>query len=58
MTEPTKIYQFAPSTMASLEKQCPAPGVNHNTTPQEAGFLLGIQFVLNLLRKGFYADPY
>lgn len=37
----------------ALEKQCPGPVPHSDTNPVEAGYLLGIQFVLKKLREGF-----
>jgi hypothetical protein len=36
-----------------LEKKLPAPSVQRDTTDLQAGFQLGIQHVLKLLREGY-----
>lgn len=36
-----------------LEGQVTPPSVNSNTTDVQAGFMLGIQHVLKLLREGY-----
>lgn len=36
-----------------LEAQLPQPVLNNSTTPQETGYLLGIQAVLRQLREGW-----
>ena len=38
---------------AALEKQLPQPHIDPNTSPQQAGFLLGVQAVLKKLREGY-----
>lgn len=35
-----------------LEKGMPIPHIGDTATPQQVGFLLGIQFVLQRLREG------
>lgn len=44
-------HRLSPSVYAALEKQVPKPSSTSN--PIEAGYLLGIQFVLRLLREGY-----
>lgn len=36
-----------------LERTCPQPSVSEGTSAHQAGFLLGIQFVLRKLREGY-----
>lgn len=36
-----------------LESSCPRPAVSQDSSPQQVGFLLGVQFVLERLRNGF-----
>ena len=36
-----------------LEKKLPAPSVQRDTTDLQAGFQLGVQHVLKLLREGY-----
>lgn len=40
-----------------LEKQCGIPGLNSSTTGIEAGYAMGVEKVLRLLREGFVIDP-
>ena len=37
----------------SLESKLPKPVVTDNTSPLQAGYQLGVQAVLKLLREGF-----
>jgi hypothetical protein len=36
-----------------LESKCPIPFVQGNTTELQAGFQLGVQHVLKMLREGY-----
>ena len=36
-----------------IEKRLASPSMNENTTPQQTGFMLGIQAVLRVLRDEF-----
>lgn len=52
----TKVVEFHRLSMAAyeaLEKKCPAPLVNSDTTAHQAGYMLGVQYVLTLLRDGY-----
>lgn len=40
-------------TYAELERQCPKPHCGQDTSPHQAAYLLGVQFVLEKLRTGF-----
>lgn len=48
-----EVVVLSPSQYKALEKQCPGPIPHSETSPVEAGYLLGIQFVLKKLREGF-----
>ena len=53
--EPT-IVEWHKLSMASyeqLEKKCPAALVGDSTTDIQAGYMLGVQYVLMLLRDGY-----
>jgi hypothetical protein len=47
------VVRLRPDVYASLEKQLPRPVVTDNTSPLQAGYQLGVQAVLKLLREGF-----
>lgn len=49
----TDIYRLTPDVYAKLEKQCGSPAVTSTTSELEAGYKLGVQQVLKLLREGF-----
>jgi len=56
LSEPTKanlLYRLTEDQYAQLERQLPQPVISAHTTDLQAGHLLGIQQVLNILRKGF-----
>lgn len=48
-----QIARLTPAMMKALRKQMPGPGVSQHTTELQAGFQLGIQFVLDKLQEGF-----
>ncbi len=45
--------RLTPAVYASLEKLCPPPRVTEATTDHHAGYMLGVQYVLKLLREGY-----
>lgn len=45
--------RFTPAVYAALEKQCIPPRVTEATTAHHAGYMLGIQYVLKLVREGY-----
>lgn len=47
------IERLDAQSMRALEKSLPQPVLNSSSTPQETGYLLGIQVVLNKLREGW-----
>ena len=49
----TEAVRLAPNVYNALEKSLPIPAVTTTTTELQAGFALGIQFVLKQLREGF-----
>lgn len=51
--ELTHLYRLTPDVYAKLEKQCASPAVTSTTSELEAGYKLGVQQVLKLLREGF-----
>jgi len=55
MTEVVKtIHRLSPETLAAVRQQAGGQiSLNHNTTPTQAGFQLGVQHVLNILQQGF-----
>lgn len=58
MTEKTKVVmRLHPDALAAVRKQAGmALSINANTTPQEAGFHLGMARVLDILREGFTVE--
>jgi hypothetical protein len=54
MTIETKtMARLTKEVYEDLEKKLPAPAVQRDTTDLQAGFQLGIQHVLKLLREGY-----
>jgi hypothetical protein len=47
------VVRLTPEVYAKLEKQCINPVVTTQTTDLLAGFQLGVQHVLRLLREGY-----
>lgn len=54
-TDTKTTYRLSPETYNALAKQCPSPGVGPATTELQAGFQLGVQYVLQKLREGYVA---
>lgn len=52
-TQVVPYHVMSPQMYEALEAQCSAPNVNHQTTDQQVAFLLGIQHVLQIIRRGF-----
>lgn len=46
-------FRLTPEVYKSLEDQLPKPIVNSQTSEQMIGYMLGIQYVLSVLREGF-----
>lgn len=54
-----KVVRLSQDEYLALHKKCRKPIVTENTTELDAGFLLGIQHVLEMLREGWvYEEPY
>jgi len=49
----TQVVVFQRDQYKKLEAQLPAPIPSGQTTDIQAGFLLGVQHVLKMLREGF-----
>lgn len=49
----TDLFRLTPEVYKSLEDQLPKPIVNNQTSEHQLGYLLGIQYVLTVLREGF-----
>lgn len=47
------VHRLTQEVYKHLENQMPAPFVSTATTEIQAGFALGVQFVLKQLREGF-----
>lgn len=47
------VIKLSSSQLTALERKLPAPDVSSTTSPQEVGYKLGIQKVLQVLRDGF-----
>lgn len=53
-----EVMRLHPEALAAVRKQAGMSlSVNMNTTPQEAGFHLGMARVLDILREGFTIEP-
>ena len=52
-TQPTEIVRLNPDMYDKLEKSLPQPACSTDATPQQVGYLLGIQHVLRVLRQGW-----
>lgn len=46
-------FRLTPEVYETLEDKLPKPIINAQTTEHQVGYLLGIQHVLQVLRKGF-----
>lgn len=47
------VIRLTPETLRELERQVPPPIVTAQTTELQAGYQLGVQTVLKLLREGY-----
>lgn len=47
------LHRLSPEAYASLVRQCPVIAVTNDTQPHQAGFQLGVQYVLQKLREGW-----
>lgn len=56
MTQPAFFARMSPEVYAALEAKLPAPVVTQATSDLQAGYQLGIQHVLKLLREGYVVD--
>lgn len=52
-TKTVIVARLTPSMLADLEKRLPPPVVDERTTDLQAGYRLGIQHVIKLLREGY-----
>ena len=53
------VMRLHPDALAAVRKQAGMSlSINANTTPQEAGFHLGMARVLDILREGFTIEPH
>lgn len=54
MTDKVKeVVRLDPVQYSNLERQLPPPVIGKDTTDLQAGFALGVQAVLKLLREGY-----
>lgn len=53
MADTTKRVRLAPDEYRQLARKFPDPVVTENTTAHQAGYLLGVQAVLQKLREGY-----
>lgn len=53
MDQKQEVIVLNPVQYAALESKLLPPSVNNVTTPIQAGFMLGVQAVLKLLREGY-----
>lgn len=57
MAEATKVYRLDESQLEAVRRKASGTiSINSETTPLQAGFSLGVQHVLNVLREGFVAS--
>lgn len=59
MTTNTKtltVVRLQPDMYNDLERKCKTLTVNESTTPLQAGFALGVESVLKLLRTGYVME--
>lgn len=52
-TKTVTLVRLDESAYKDLEGKCPIPFVQGNTTDLQAGFQLGVQHVLKMLREGY-----
>ena len=60
MTDTIKktVMRMHPDALSAVRKQAGMSlSINANTTPQEAGFHLGMARVIDILREGFTIEP-
>lgn len=48
-----EVYRFRPDELVRFRQALPRPAVSTDTTDIQAGFLLGIQYVLDKLEQGW-----
>lgn len=48
-----QVQRLTPEVYADLERQLPKMAVTNDTSPMQAGYQLGVQTVLRLLREGY-----
>lgn len=49
-------FRLSQAVYEQLERQLPQPIVTKDTTEHQIGYMLGIQHILGILRKGFTVD--
>ena len=49
----SELYRLTPEVYEKLEAGLPKPIVTGQTTEHQVGYMLGIQYVLSVLREGF-----
>jgi len=47
------VVRLRPDMYSDLERKCKTLAINENTTPLQAGYALGVESVLKLLRVGY-----
>ena len=55
-TKQVVVHRLSTEVFNQLESSFPLPAVSQETTAHQAGFLLGIPFVLRKLRQGFVIE--
>lgn len=53
VVQPKEFHRLSLEAYEQLVKALPGPAVDNDLSEHRAGFLLGIQFVLQRLREGF-----
>jgi hypothetical protein len=58
MSNPTTklVIRLSAEVYADIEKKVPKIAVTNDTSPMQAGYQLGVQAVLELLRKGYVTE--
>jgi len=56
MSKPERKVRLDAEELDALRRKLPRPAVTADTTPLQAGYQLGVQQVLELLRDGWVID--
>lgn len=56
ITKTVTVYRLSQEVYKELEKSLPGPRVNGETTPLQAGMMLGVEMVMRKLRDGVVVE--